>query len=118
MAVLAARARSRSLKPEEVRGGTFTITNPGVFGSLIGTPIIHQPQVAILCVGAVEKRPVVLRDTDAIAVRSMAYLSLSYDHRLIDGAVADRFLAGLKTSLEVAEFGEALRDLPGPGGRP
>ena len=105
MADLAARARSRALKPEDVRGGTFTITNPGVFGSLIGTPIIAQPQVAILCVGAVEKRPVVLPGTDAIAIRSMAYLSLSYDHRLIDGAVADRFMAGVKAFLEAADFG-------------
>jgi 2-oxoglutarate dehydrogenase E2 component (dihydrolipoamide succinyltransferase) len=105
MADLAGRARSRALKPEEVRGGTFTITNPGVFGSLIGTPIIPQPQVAILCLGAVEKRPVVLPGTDAMAIRSMAYLSLSYDHRLIDGAVADRFMAGVKTSLEAADFG-------------
>ena len=110
MADLAGRARSRALKPEEVRGGTFTITNPGVFGSLIGTPIIHQPQVAILCVGSVEKRPVVLPGTDAIAIRSMAYLSLSYDHRLIDGAVADRFLASVKSSLEAADFDDALRD--------
>ena len=113
MADLAGRARSRALKPEEVRGGTFTITNPGVFGSLIGTPIIPQPQVAILCVGAVEKRPVVLAGTDAIAVRSMAYLSLSYDHRLIDGAVADRFMAGVKGSLEAADFEDALRDAGG-----
>ena len=105
MADLSGRARSRALKPEEVRGGTFTITNPGVFGSLIGTPIIAQPQVAILCLGAVEKRPVVLPGTDAIAIRSMAYLSLSYDHRLIDGAVADRFMAGVKAFLEAADFG-------------
>ena len=111
MADLAGRARSRALSPEEVRGGTFTITNPGVFGSLIGTPIIHQPQVAILCVGAVEKRPVVLPGTDAIAVRSMAYLSLSYDHRLIDGAVADRFMASVKGTLETSDFEDALGDL-------
>jgi len=97
---LAQRARSKQLKPEEVQGGTFTVTNPGVFGSLIGTPIISQPQVAILCLGAVTKRPVVLEETDAIAIRSMAYLSLSFDHRLIDGAVADRFMAELKTLLE------------------
>jgi len=114
MADLAARARSKALKPEEVRGGTFTITNPGVFGSLIGTPIIHQPQVAILCVGAVEKRPVVLPGTDAIAIRSMAYLSLSYDHRLIDGATADRFMAGVKASLESGSVDEALRDISSP----
>jgi pyruvate/2-oxoglutarate dehydrogenase complex dihydrolipoamide acyltransferase (E2) component len=76
------------------------VTNPGVFGSLIGTPIIHQPQVAILCIGAVQKRVVVLEESDAIAVRSMAYFSLSFDHRLIDGAVADRFMARLKAMLE------------------
>jgi 2-oxoglutarate dehydrogenase E2 component (dihydrolipoamide succinyltransferase) len=97
---LAGRARSKKLVPEEVHGGTFTITNPGVFGSLIGTPIINQPQVGILCVGAVEKRPVVLPGTDAIAVRSMVFLSLTFDHRLIDGAVADRFMAGVKARLE------------------
>ena len=100
---LATRARSKKLLPDEVQGATFTITNPGVFGSLIGTPIIPQPQVAILCLGAVTKRPVVLPDTDAIAVRSMSYLSLSFDHRLIDGAVADRFMAQVKNRLESAE---------------
>jgi len=79
-------ARARQLDPDDVQGGTFTITNPGVFGSLFGTPIINQPQVAILGVGAIEKRPVVI--DDAIAIRPMCYLSLSFDHRLIDGAVA------------------------------
>jgi pyruvate dehydrogenase E2 component (dihydrolipoamide acetyltransferase) len=103
---LAQRARTKQLKPEEVQGGTFTITNPGVFGSLIGTPIINQPQVGILCVGAVTKRPVVLPGTDAIAVRSMAYFSLSFDHRLVDGAVADRFLAEVKAQLEAARLEE------------
>jgi 2-oxoglutarate dehydrogenase E2 component (dihydrolipoamide succinyltransferase) len=97
---LAGRARSKKLHPDEVQGGTFTITNPGVFGSLIGTPIIHQPQVGILCVGAIKRRPVVLPETDAIAIRSMAYLSLSFDHRLIDGAVADRFMAEVVAALE------------------
>ena len=77
---LAARARSKQLKPDEVSGGTFTITNPGVFGALFGMPIINQPQVAILGVGAVEKRPVVV--DDAIAIRPMAYLALGYDHRM------------------------------------
>ncbi len=95
---LAGRARQKKLSPNEVQGGTFTVTNPGVFGSLIGTPIINQPQVAILCVGAVTKRPVVVND--AIAIRSMAFLSLTFDHRLIDGAVADRFLSSLKARLE------------------
>ena len=94
VADLANRARSKQLKPDEVSGGTFTITNPGVFGALFGMPIINQPQVAILGVGAVEKRPVVV--DDAIAIRPMAYLSLGYDHRIIDGAVADEFLSHVK----------------------
>ncbi len=100
---LAERARSRKLKIEEVQGGTFTITNAGVFGSLFGTPIIHQPQVAILGIGTIEKRPVV-RD-DAIAIRTMAYLALTFDHRLVDGADADRFMAHVKATLQ--EFDEA-----------
>jgi pyruvate dehydrogenase E2 component (dihydrolipoamide acetyltransferase) len=95
---LATRARSKQLKPDEVSGGTFTITNPGVFGALFGMPIINQPQVAILGVGNVEKRPVVV--DDAIAIRPMAYLTLGYDHRVIDGAVADEFMSTLKNSLE------------------
>ena len=99
IADLAARARGGSLSPEEVQGGTFTITNPGPFGALFGTPIIAQPQVAILGVGGVHKRPVVV-DDDAIAVRSMVFLALSFDHRLIDGAVADQFMASLKSRLE------------------
>src|SRR6266568_5004236 len=99
---LADRARAKKLRVDEVQGGTFTITNPGVFGSLFGTPIINQPQVAILGVGTIEKRPVV-RD-DAIAIRTMAYLALSFDHRLVDGADADRFMAHLKQGLQ--EFDE------------
>jgi pyruvate dehydrogenase E2 component (dihydrolipoamide acetyltransferase) len=95
---LAGRARSRQLKPDEVTGGTFTITNPGVFGALFGMPIISQPQVAILGVGHIEKRPVVI--DDAIAIRPMAYLTLGYDHRLIDGAIADQFLSHVKHKLE------------------
>jgi 2-oxoglutarate dehydrogenase E2 component (dihydrolipoamide succinyltransferase) len=95
---LAGRARSKQLKPEEVSGGTFTITNPGVFGALFGMPIINQPQVAILGVGNVEKRPVVI--DDAIAIRPMGYLTLGYDHRVIDGAVADEFMSHLKRSIE------------------
>jgi 2-oxoglutarate dehydrogenase E2 component (dihydrolipoamide succinyltransferase) len=95
---LAARARSKQLKPDEVSGGTFTITNPGVFGALFGMPIINQPQVAILGVGNVEKRAVVI--DDAMAIRPMAYLTLGYDHRIIDGAVADRFMSHLKHALE------------------
>ncbi len=100
---LAARARAKRLKPEEVEDGTFTITNPGVFGSLMGTPIINQPQVAILGIGAIEKRPKVLTGTDGedtVAIRTCAYFSLSFDHRLIDGAVADEFLGFVKKSLE------------------
>lgn len=95
---LAARARSRQLDPEDVQGGTFTITNPGVFGSLVGTPIINQPQVAILGVGAIEKRPVVI--DDMIAVRHRAYFGLSFDHRVVDGARADFFMGEVKQVLE------------------
>jgi len=95
---LAERARSKRLSVDDVQGGTFTLTNPGSFGGLFGLPIINQPQVAILGVGAIEKRPVV-RD-DAIAIRSMVYLSLSYDHRVIDGAMAERFVARVKKILE------------------
>ncbi len=95
---LAQRARTKRLKPEEVQNGTISITNPGIYGSLFGTPIISQPQVAILGVGGIEKRPVVIND--AIAVRSMMYLSLSFDHRVIDGAVADQFMASLKARLQ------------------
>jgi 2-oxoglutarate dehydrogenase E2 component (dihydrolipoamide succinyltransferase) len=95
---LAERARSKRLSVEDVQGGTFTITNPGSFGGLFGLPIINQPQVAILGVGAIEKRPVVRGD--AIAIRAMAYLSLSYDHRVIDGAVAEKFLGRITQILE------------------
>jgi pyruvate dehydrogenase E2 component (dihydrolipoamide acetyltransferase) len=95
---LAARARSRQLKPDEVAGGTFSITNFGSFGSLIGTPVINQPQVAILGVGTVDKTAVVI--DDAIAIRSICHLSLSFDHRLIDGALADQFMTKLKQVLE------------------
>ena len=100
---LAARARAKKLSPEEVQEGTFTITNPGVFGSLMGTPIINQPQVAILGVGAIEKRPKVLPGADGedtIAIRTCAYFSISFDHRVIDGAVADQFLAFVKKTIE------------------
>jgi 2-oxoglutarate dehydrogenase E2 component (dihydrolipoamide succinyltransferase) len=95
---LAHRARSKQLKPEDVQGGTFTITNPGVFGALFGLPLINQPQVAILGVGAIEKRVVAV--DDMIAVHPMCYLSLGHDHRLIDGADAGRFLQSLKERLE------------------
>ncbi len=104
---LANRARAKQLKPDEVTGGTFTITNYGSFGSLIGTPIINQPQVAILGVGAVVKRPVVTED-DAIAIRHMSYLSLTFDHRLIDGAVADQFMSQLKRTLETFQATELI----------
>ena len=100
IADIAVRARSKRLTPEEVQGGTFTITNPGVFGSIFGMPIINQPQVAILCVGAVERRPAVIDDAGTIAARLRAYLTLGFDHRLIDGAVADRFMAKVKSGLE------------------
>jgi pyruvate dehydrogenase E2 component (dihydrolipoamide acetyltransferase) len=104
---LAERARTKQLKPDEVGGGTFTITNPGVFGGLFGTPIINQPQLAILGVGKIEKRTKVLTTADGddyIAIRWMAYFALSFDHRVIDGADAERFLAFVKEQLEGGEF--------------
>lgn len=104
---LADRARTKKLNPDEVTSGTFTITNPGVFGGLYGTPIINQPQVAILCVGTIEKRPKVLTTPDGddyIAIRQMAYFALTYDHRIVDGADAEKFLSFMKEYLETAEF--------------
>ncbi len=98
---LAARARSKKLNPDEVQGGTFTITNPGIFGAVYGLPLINQPQVAILGVGGIEKRAVVVND--AIAIRPTCHLSLGYDHRLIDGADAGRFLSYIKERLEAFE---------------
>jgi pyruvate dehydrogenase E2 component (dihydrolipoamide acetyltransferase) len=95
---LAERARAKKLKPEEVQEGTFSITNPGVFGGLFGLPVISQPNVAILGLGTIEKRPVVV--DDAIAIRSMVYLTLSYDHRIVDGAVAHQFMGRIKHTLE------------------
>ena len=95
---LADRARTKRLKPEEVQQGTISITNPGIYGSLFGTPIIRQPQVAILGVGSLEKRPVIVND--AIAIRTLVYLVLSFDHRVIDGAVADLAMASLKSRLQ------------------
>jgi len=101
---LGERARTKKLMPDEVQGGTFTITNPGSFGALFGTPIINQPQVAILGVGGIHKAPVVVTDAttgaDGIAVRSIVQLSLGFDHRVIDGAVADQFMAVVKKGLE------------------
>jgi len=100
---LAARARSKKLNPEEVQGGTFTITNPGIFGALYGLPLINQPQVAILGVGGIEKRAVVI--DDAIAIRPVCHITLGYDHRLVDGADAGRFLSFVKERLENFEEG-------------
>jgi 2-oxoglutarate dehydrogenase E2 component (dihydrolipoamide succinyltransferase) len=104
---LADRARTKKLKPDEVTGGTFTITNPGIFGGLFGTPIINQPQLAILGVGKIEKRAKVLTTEDGddfIGIRWMAYFALSFDHRVIDGADAERFLAFIKEQLETGDF--------------
>ena len=98
IADVADRARAKQLKPDEVHGGTFTITNPGQFGSQFGMPIINQPQVAILGIGTIEKRPVVV--DDAIAIRTMAYLTLGYDHRLVDGATGDQFMSEVKQQIE------------------
>jgi 2-oxoglutarate dehydrogenase E2 component (dihydrolipoamide succinyltransferase) len=106
---LGERARSKKLAPDEIQRGTFTITNPGVFGSYAGAPIINQPQVAILGVGAIEKRPKVVTaadGTDTLAIRTMGMLSMSYDHRVVDGADADRFLADVKKTLQ--EFPEGV----------
>jgi 2-oxoglutarate dehydrogenase E2 component (dihydrolipoamide succinyltransferase) len=103
---LGERARTKKLSPDDVQGGTFTITNPGIYGGLFGTPIINQPQVAILGVGGVKKRPVVIetKDGDSIAIRSICIMSLTFDHRLIDGAVADQFMARVKQILEAGQF--------------
>jgi 2-oxoglutarate dehydrogenase E2 component (dihydrolipoamide succinyltransferase) len=96
------RARTKKLSPDEVQRGTFTITNPGVFGSILGTPIINQPQVANLCVGSIEKKPAVISvdGADAIVVRSKGLLALAFDHRIVDGSDADRFMADVKLGLE------------------
>ena len=108
IADLAARTRSNKLSPDDLAGGTFTVTNTGSRGALFDTPIINQPQVAILGTGALVKRPVVLTDKvigETIAIRDMMYLALSYDHRLVDGADAARFLSTLKARLEEGDFG-------------
>ncbi len=104
---LATRARDKKLLPNDVAGGTFTVTNPGVFGTIIGTPIINQPQVAILCLGAIKKRPVVVNDM--IAIREMCYLTLSYDHRVIDGSLSGHFLSFLTEYLENWDITQPLR---------
>jgi 2-oxoglutarate dehydrogenase E2 component (dihydrolipoamide succinyltransferase) len=104
---LAVRTRNKKLMPDEIQGGTFTITNYGVFGNIIGTPIINQPQVAILGVGAIKKRPVVVSDAegnDTIAIRSIVYLTLAFDHRIIDGALGGQFLAKVVSNLEQYDF--------------
>ena len=101
IADLASRARARKLAPADVQGGTFTITNPGGGGAVFGMPIINQPQSAILGVGSLDKRPVVVND--AIAIRPIAYLTLGFDHRLIDGVVADEFMGHVKRGLEQFE---------------
>jgi pyruvate dehydrogenase E2 component (dihydrolipoamide acetyltransferase) len=106
---LADRARGKKLSPDELKGGTFTITNPGVFGSLFGTPIINQPQVAILGIGTIEKRPIVITDqagVDALAIRTMSYFGITYDHRLVDGADADHFMNDVKAILEKGDWPE------------
>ncbi|HEX7155537.1 MAG TPA: 2-oxoglutarate dehydrogenase, E2 component, dihydrolipoamide succinyltransferase [Thermoanaerobaculia bacterium] len=103
---LGERARTKKLSPDDVQGGTFTITNPGIYGGLFGTPIINQPQVAILGVGGVKKRAVVIEGEhgDSIAIRSMCWLALTFDHRLIDGAVADQFMAYVRSIIESGQF--------------
>jgi 2-oxoglutarate dehydrogenase E2 component (dihydrolipoamide succinyltransferase) len=99
---LANAARQNKLKPEDTQSGTFTLTNVGTFGSLMGTPIINQPQVAILAVGAIKKRPVVIEtpDGDTIGIRHMMYLSMSYDHRIVDGSLGATFLTAVAQELE------------------
>jgi 2-oxoglutarate dehydrogenase E2 component (dihydrolipoamide succinyltransferase) len=103
---LAVKAREKRLLPEDVQGGTFTVTNPGVFGNIFGFPIINQPQLGILGVGAIKNRPVVIND--AIAIRSIMLLSLSYDHRVIDGALAARFVQKIRSALEDYDIQHAL----------
>jgi pyruvate/2-oxoglutarate dehydrogenase complex dihydrolipoamide acyltransferase (E2) component len=107
VADLAERARSKKLSPEEVQGGTFTITNHGRFGSLFSTPIIYQPQIAILGIGVIQKRAIVLTN-DAIAIHPMGYLSMSFDHRVIDGATADQFMGKVKGYLEQSHWEQIL----------
>jgi len=107
---LANNARNNKLKADDTQGGTFTMTNVGTFGSLMGTPIINQPQVAILAVGAIKKRPVVLETAngDVIAIRHMMYLSLSYDHRIVDGALGASFLTAVANELEAFNLNRAI----------
>ncbi|MGH2812561.1 MAG: 2-oxo acid dehydrogenase subunit E2, partial [Actinomycetota bacterium] len=108
---IADRARTKKLSPDEVHGGTFTITNPGPFGSILSVPIINEGQAGILATDAVTKRPVVVTDEygdDSIAIRHMVFLSMSWDHRVVDGAEAAQFLAHLKSLLEDADFDSDL----------
>jgi 2-oxoglutarate dehydrogenase E2 component (dihydrolipoamide succinyltransferase) len=107
---LANAARANKLKADDTQGGTFTVTNVGTFGSLMGTPIINQPQVAILALGVIKKRPVVLEtpDGDVIAIRQMMYLSLSYDHRIVDGSIGASFLTAVAKELEAFDPNRAL----------
>ena len=114
---LAARARANALTPDEVRGGSFTITNPGGYGSIIATPVINQPQVAILDTEAVVKRPVVITDelgNDSIAIRHMTYLCMSWDHRALDGALAAQFLRSLADRLEAWPLQGAVEEVGTP----
>ncbi len=107
---LANAARSNKLKPDDTQGGTFTLTNVGTFGSLMGTPIINQPQVAILAVGSIKKRPMVLETEagDVIAIRHMMYLSLSYDHRIVDGSLGAGFLTAVANELEAFDINRPI----------
>ena len=108
--MLAKAARNAKLKPTDTQNGTFTLTNVGTFGSLMGTPIINQPQVAILAVGAIKKRPVVIETPqgDSIAIRHMMYISMSYDHRVVDGAVGASFLSAVAKELENFDGGRGI----------
>ena len=110
MNALAASARANKLKADDTQGGTFTVTNVGTFGSLMGTPIINQPQVAILALGSIKKRPMVMEtaDGDVIAIRHMMYLSLSYDHRIVDGSIGASFLTAVANELEAFDVHRAL----------
>jgi 2-oxoglutarate dehydrogenase E2 component (dihydrolipoamide succinyltransferase) len=108
---LAERSRTKQLQPDELQGGTFTVTNVGSLGSIMGTPIINQPQVGILATGAIKKRPVVIEDPemgDTIGIRHMMYISLSYDHRVVDGAMGASFLARFVSVLESFDRNEAI----------
>ncbi|HQN56964.1 MAG TPA: 2-oxo acid dehydrogenase subunit E2, partial [Saprospiraceae bacterium] len=107
---LASRARNNQLKPEEIQGGTFTLTNVGSFGNVMGTPIINQPQVAIMAAGAIKKKPAVLEtpDGDVIAIRHMMFLSLSYDHRVVDGSLGGSFLRRVADYLEAFDGNQTI----------